>query len=604
MSNHNLSLAGMILASIVAPAPAWGSTEAPRKPNVLLIITDDQGYGDLGLHGNPHVKTPHLDRLGSKSLRFERFYVNAFCAPSRASLLTGRYALRTGVWGVTHNKEAMRPEETTLAEALKSAGYATACIGKWHNGEQFPYTPGGQGFDRFLGFTNGHWNNYFNPRLRRGSKYEQTKGYITDVLTDEAMSFIRAQRTQPFFCYLAYNAPHSPFQVPDRYFDKYKAMKVEGIDDRVAAFYGMIECIDDNVGRLLALLDELKLADDTTVIFMTDNGTTVGALLYNAGMRGGKGSVHEGGSRVPFFLRWPARYPEPRVLPQIAAHIDVYPTLLDLCGVTPPKGPKIDGVSLRPLLDKQTREWPERSLFLHHPTSETNQYPGAVRTQKYRAVREAKGGKAKKEAGPGSWQLYDMQKDPGQTTDLAARLPDEVARLAKLYEEWYEDVSQVPRRRFPLPVGHAEENPVILNAPQAYFDGSLKFYAGPGFAHDWLTNWTDPKAKVWFEVDVARAGVYEASVQYLCPKEDAGARIRLTVGSEHVETQVPAAPVRTLPLKHRDGGKLTYIDRVWHTLPLGTIRLAKGTQRLTLTALDQPGSQVLELKGLTLRRLE
>jgi arylsulfatase A len=272
-------------------------------PNILLIITDDQGYGDFSIHGNPHLQTPHLDKLGRDGVRFDRFNVNSFCAPTRAAVLTGRWPLRTGVHGVTHNKEAMKASEITLAEALKPQGYRTACIGKWHNGEQFPFTPAGQGFEHVFGFNNGHWNNYFDATLLSGSKHEPTKGYITDVLTDDAMRFIFERHKEPFFCYLAYSAPHSPYQVPDRYYDKFKA---KGFEDNVAAFYGMCENIDDNVGRLLTHLDTLKLTENTLVIFLTDNGGTAGVKTYNAGMRGGKTSVHEGGTRVPLFIRWPA----------------------------------------------------------------------------------------------------------------------------------------------------------------------------------------------------------------------------------------------------------------------------------------------------------
>jgi arylsulfatase A len=597
---------GVALVMLLHPASlaAQDRRPAPRRPNVLLIITDDQGYGDLGLHGNPHLRTPHIDGLGRRSIRMDRFYVNAFCAPTRASLLTGRYSLRTGVWGVTHNKEAMRPEEVTLAEILRGAGYATACIGKWHNGEQFPYTPPGQGFEHFFGFHNGHWNNYFDTELLRGARFEKTKGFISDVLTDDAAAFIRKHRERPFFCYLAYNAPHSPFQVPDKYFDRHKA---KGLDDRVAAYYGMIENIDENVGRLLALLDELQLADDTIVIFMTDNGGTVGTALYNAGMRGGKGSVHEGGSRVPFFLRWPTRFREPRVYSDIAAHIDVLPTLIDLCDVPRPFSgepkataapPPLDGTSLRPLWEGKA--WPERTLFLHHPTSATNRYPGAVRTSQYRLVRDAKGAKAK-DAAARSWQLYDMRKDPGETRNLAAERPDEVARLSKLYEAWFDDVSRAGLRRFPLPVGHGAENPVTLHAPQAYYDGSLKFFAGPGFAHDWLTGWTDVKSRIWFEIDVARAGDYEVALQYLCRADQAGSRIRLSCGKDALEAKVAPAAITAIPLPHRDGGKATYVNRTWRSLPLGRLHLPKGVQRVTLEARELVAGEVMDFKGLVLR---
>jgi arylsulfatase A-like enzyme len=250
------SLRSALAALLLAPLAALHAADAPKqKPNILLILTDDQGYGDFSIHGNTHLQTPHIDKLGAESVRFDRFYVNSFCAPTRAALLTGRWPLRTGCHGVSHNAEAMKPSEVTMAEALHEGGYRSACIGKWHNGEQYPFTPMGQGFDEAFGFNNGHWNNYFDPVLLRGSQPEQTKGYITDVLTDEAMKFITANQAKPFFCYLSYNAPHSPYQVPDKYFDKFKA---KGFDNTVAAFYGMCENLDDNVGRLLAHLESLS----------------------------------------------------------------------------------------------------------------------------------------------------------------------------------------------------------------------------------------------------------------------------------------------------------------------------------------------------------
>ncbi|MCA9065661.1 MAG: sulfatase-like hydrolase/transferase, partial [Planctomycetaceae bacterium] len=296
------------------------------RPNIVIILADDQGYGDFSLNGNPWVRTPHIDSLAKEGARFERFYVNSFCAPTRAALLTGRYPVRCGVWGVTHNHEAMRPSEVTIAEAFKASGYRTACIGKWHNGEQFPFTPPGQGFDEFFGFHNGHINNYFNTKLIRNAHTEPTTGYITDVLTNDAIRFIihssSGENSTPFFCYVPFNAPHSPYQVPDQYYDRFRKM---GFDESVSAFWGMCENIDDNVGRLLKTLDDLRIADNTIVVFLTDNGGTAGVKLFNAGMRGGKTSVHEGGCRVPMHIRWPNHIPAGRVVQQIASHIDIYP---------------------------------------------------------------------------------------------------------------------------------------------------------------------------------------------------------------------------------------------------------------------------------------
>jgi len=592
-------LTALLLATLVGP-PA----DAATKPNVLLIITDDQGYGDFSIHGNTHLQTPHIDKLAAEGIRFDRFYVNSFCAPTRAALLTGRWPLRTGCHGVTRNAEAMKPSEIAMAEALHAGGYRSACIGKWHNGEQYPFTPTGQGFDEAFGFNNGHWNNYFDPVLLRGSKPEQTKGYITDVLTDEAMKFITANQAKPFFCYLAYNAPHSPYQVPDKYFDKFKAM---GLDDTMAAFYGMCENLDDNVGRLLAHLESLNLADDTIVFFLTDNGGTAGVKTYNAGMRGGKTSVHEGGTRVPLFVRWPAAKWLPHVVKPIVSHIDLFPTLLDLCDVKAPAGPKVDGISLRPLLEKaDSSAWPERTLFTHNPIDETNKFPGAVRTQRYRLVREIKGaagGSSAKanDASATPWQLYDMESDPSETKNIAADHPDIVKQLSDRYVAWFADISRDGLQRFPLLIGHAEHNPVELHAPQAYLDKPLKFASGPGFANDWLTGWTDAKAKVWFDIEAVTAGDYDIELAFACPPADAGSRVRISVGNESIETLVPAAPAPEIPLPHRDEeGKARYRNREWTLLKAGTLKLPKGPAKLTLEPLTMPGTQVMDLKQLQL----
>jgi len=579
---------------------------SPGRPNILLIITDDQGYGDFSLHGNPTLKTPHIDALGGQSVRFDRFFVNSFCAPTRAALLTGRYPLRTGVFGVTHSKETMRHEEVTLAEMLRPAGYRTGCFGKWHNGEQFPYTPPGQGFDEFFGFHNGHWNNYFDSELLRGAKAEPTRGYITDVLTEEAIRFIQSGGEQPFFCYVAYNAPHSPYQVPDKYFELYKSA---GLDDTLAAFYGMCACVDDNVGRLLAMLDDRKLADNTVVLFLTDNGGTAGVKHFNAGMRGGKTSVHEGGTRAPLFIRWPAGIKQPRVVPQLAAHIDVVPTLLDLCGVDRPAGVRFDGVSVRPLLAGNDVGWPERTLFTHNPINETNRYPGAVRTPKYRLVRELRGGpqggsKATADRLPADWQLYDMQSDPAESLDLATKLPQVVADLSRQYEAWFDDVSAGGLRRIPIEVGHPEENPVTLHAPQAYFDGSLRFQSGPGYAHDWLTGWSDPASKVWFDIDVVRAGEYDVTLRFTCPSDAAGSRLRVTLGKQAREVAVPAEEPKGIPLPHRDAaGRERYQNRQWGSLPAGRFTLPAGKTTLVLQPLTVAAGQVMDLKDVVLERM-
>jgi len=345
------------------------------------------------------------------------------------------------------------------------------------------------------------------------------------------------------------------------------------------------------------------------VLFLTDNGGTAGVKIYNAGMRGGKTSMHEGGTRVPLFMRWPMAKWRPHVVKPIVSHIDLFPTLLDLCGVKPPAGPKLDGISLRPLLESAgASAWPERVLFTHNPIDETNKFPGAVRTQRHRLVREIKGpgggSKAKaNDASAAAWQLYDMETDPGEEKNIAKDRPDLVEKLAKLYDAWFADISRDGLQRFPLPVGHTGHNPVELHAPQAYFDKPLQFANGPGFANDWLTGWTDAKAKVWFDLDITATGDYAIELAFACPPADAGSKLRLTVAGESLEAVVPAAPAPEIPLPHRDAiGRERYRDREWATLELGTLKLPQGPARLTLEALSKPGATVIDFKHVKLQR--
>ncbi len=361
----SIALGTLLLAgfSLMAPQPADA-----EKPNVLFILTDDQGWGDLSLHGNPYVKTPQLDSLARSGAQFERFYVSPLCAPTRASLLTGRYHLRTGTVSVSRTLEVMNAEEVTLAEIFKENGYATGAFGKWHNGDHYPHTPNGQGFDEFLGFCAGHLTNYFDSELSHNGEPVPSKGYITDILTDAAMAFMEKNAKKPFFCYVPYNAPHTPHQVPDSYFQKYKKM---GLADELASIYGMVDNVDDNVGRLLKKVDALGLSKNTIVIFVTDNGPN--GVRYNGDMKGIKGQVDEGGVRVPFFIRWPEKI-KPKTVQSIAAHIDLLPSLVELCGFPTPKTLPLDGESFAKILLGKAPDAPsERVLF--HPRGFAGQIP-------------------------------------------------------------------------------------------------------------------------------------------------------------------------------------------------------------------------------------
>jgi arylsulfatase A-like enzyme len=594
-----LMAAAAVYAGLLAPVSAGG-----RPPNILLVMTDDQGYGDLGLHGNPISRTPNLDRFAREGIQFSNFHVSPLCAPTRASLLTGRYSLRTGVTSVTGTREVMRNTEVTLAEALRAGGYRSTCLGKWHNGEQFPHNAIGQGFDEFLGFNGGHFNHYFDAVLLRGMKPAPTKGYITDVLTDEAIAFMKRQRGAPFFCYVSYNAPHTPTQVPDRYFDFYKA---NGMSDRIAAIYGMCENIDDNFGRLLRTLDEMGIRKNTLVLFLTDNGAAEppGGGRFNAGMRGYKTSAHEGGARVPLFIQWPARLPGARVIGQLAAHIDLYPTLLELCGVPPPTGPAIDGISLAPWLEGRRTDRMDREIFILARQG-GGPLPGAVRTARYRLVGEG----TEPDPERAAWQLYDMMADPGQETDIAARQPQVVASLARSYARWWAGVqagSDPPHR---IHVGHSIENPVTLHGPQVARRVGLGFAArtrggsptAPGFSHDWLMNWTTLEARAEWSIEVATPGDYEIELICTVAPGDAGARVRVSAAGSSTEMETTEFAARPIALPHRDAVEHDrMLEQTWGRQRAGTLTLPAGSTTLAIKAVSIPGREVMQLKGITLK---
>ena len=561
---------------------------AAERPNVLLVITDDQGYGDFSAHGNPVLQTPVLDRLAAESIRFDRFFVSPLCAPTRASLLTGRYSLRTGTRGVAAGDELMRSEEVTIAEALRDAGYRTGLFGKWHNGEHYPNDPRGQGFQEVLGYNLGHWNNYFDTTLLKNGLPQKTQGYIVDVIGEAATNFMQAKAREPFFCYVAFTTPHSPHQVPDAYFERYKA---KGLTDELACIYGMCANLDDNVGRLLKCLDEQGLRENTIVVFLTDNGPN--GQRFNAGMRGAKGTLHEGGSRVPLFVRWPARFKEPRLVQPIAAHLDVFPTLIELCGVPMPKTLPQDGRSLVPLMEGKTDGWPDRTFVQQHmlagPKGATR---AAVRTQRYRAVKE----------GP-QWELFDMQSDPAQTTNVAVDRADVLRAMQRDYDDWWREVEPQARQpRGAIHVGHLEAPFVEINVPLSKFSGGLKFN-GKHPNNAWLNGWTSLDGQVSYDLEVVRGGDYRIELAYLCAEKDAGSKIEVRAGNAKASAIVKSTAIKQVPSPDRVPRGEVY-EMEWATLDVGALRLETGPTTLTLQALTKPGEQVMELKAVRIVRRE
>lgn len=526
-------------------AVARGS--AANAPNVLLIVTDDQGYGDVGAHGNTMIRTPHLDRLHSGSVRFTDFHVDPTCSPTRAALMTGRYSTRTGVWHTIMGRSILFRDELTLGEVFAANGYRTGIFGKWHLGDNYPSRPQDRGFQETvilggggIGQTPDYWgNDYVDDHYLVNGEWRPFQGYCTDVFFREAQAFIERAGERPFFAYVPTNVPHSPFNVPERYRKHYLE---RGVPEPMASFYGMIENLDENVGRLLAWLKETGRDRNTIVIFMTDNGTAAGATVargagkkkgggaeiatrsgtwagFNAGMRASKGSEYDGGHRVPFFVRWPAGGIEGgRDVPQLAAHLDVLPTLVELCGLRFTARNPLDGRSLAPLLKSgATPEWAERTLFVHTQREEIppKWKKSAVLQAPWRLVNGA--------------ELYDIRRDPGQKSDIAAQHPEIVLRLRADYEAWWRSLEPSFVKFGHIVVGAPQDNPARFTC----MDWHAKTTPQIPWNQQQIAQM--PEANGWWMLDVARPGTYAVTLRHK-PVEAAfplqATKVRMKVGGE------------------------------------------------------------------------
>ncbi len=455
-----------LLSAVAGPALA---DLAGTKPNIILVMTDDQGYGPVGKHGHPWIKTPHLDSLYDASTRFTHFVVAPTCSPTRSSIMTGRHPEKNGITHTILERERMTLNATTLPQALKTTGYTSGIFGKWHLGDEEEYQPDRRGFDEvFIHGAGGigqaydcscadaPGNKYHDPVIRHNGKFVQTRGFCTDVFFTSALGWIKQQSAakQPFFAYITTNAPHGPFIAPEKNAKRFTDL---GFGKEQAGFYGMIENIDENMGRLMAKLDEWKLSDNTILIFMSDNGMTGGGSgqpgkdlapghpFYNAGQKGLKNSTDEGGVHVPFFVRWPGKVKPGQDIDRLAAHIDIFPTLAALAGAALPPG-QVEGRSLLPLLEGKQEGWTDRYVFAQIARWPSGTDPDkyrdvnfAVRNQRYRYVGPLpRGGKKKADDDNGA-ALYDMETDPGQKTNVLAAHPDIAAQMRAAYEQYWKE---------------------------------------------------------------------------------------------------------------------------------------------------------------------
>jgi arylsulfatase A-like enzyme len=558
-----------------------------RRPNIVIILADDQGWGDLSINGNSNLSTPKVDTLARDGALLERFFVCPVCAPTRAEYLTGRYHSRGGVRGVSTGAERLNLDEKTIADTFHASGYATGAFGKWHNGSQFPYHPNARGFQEYYGFTSGHWGEYFNPELDHNGTLTRGKGYIADDLTNHAMDFMAEHRAEPFFTYLAFNTPHSPMQVPDTFYEKFanRELKMRARDPKLEqvpftrAALAMCENIDWNVGRMLAKIDELKLANDTIVIYFSDNGPN--SWRWNGGMKGRKGSVDEGGVRAPFMIRWPGKIQAGKRIPQIAGAIDLLPTLADMAGIPVVSTKPLDGVSLKPLLvgGAAATAWPDRMIF------SVQNRKTSVRTQQYRFDDDG--------------TLYDMLADPMQDRDIAAEKPEVAARLRDALKKWSQEALPKGKDDRPFTAGYSKTT--MLPARDGVPVGGVeRSNTAPNCSY--FTNWTAKDDAMTWDIEIGRAGEYEAVVYYTCSPKDVGSTLELSFNGEKATAKI-ATPWESA-LRGKD------VDRVpretesyvkdFKPLSLGKMRLDKARGLLRLRALEVAGKAVADVRYVAL----
>ena len=557
------------------------------QPNVVVILTDDQGWGDLSVNGNTNIATPNIDSLARDGATLQHFYVCQVCAPTRAEFLTGRYYPRTGVSGVSRGQGRMNEDETTVADLFKAAGYATAAFGKWHNGTQPPLHPNNRGFDEFYGFTSGHWGHYFSPPLDHNGRRVRGNGYVIDDFTQHALDFIEANKTRPFFCYIPYNTPHSPMMVSDKFYAKFEGkdpvMRHRDPDREdimmTRAALAMCENIDWNVGRILTKLDELELRGNTIVIYFSDNGPN--SYRWNGGMKGRKGAIDEGGLRSPFFIRWPKHIPSGVSIEQVAGAIDLLPTLCELTGITVVTRNPLDGRSLSSLLLGKDIQWEPRLLFA------VKKDQVSVRSQQFRL--------------DASGQLFDITADPGQRNDVSLRHPELTERLsrqAKRHAREMQICFEASASR-PFHVGYGPST--TLPARDGVEHGTIR-RSSKAPNNSFFTHWTQAGDSITWDIDVGTTGDYEAIVYYTCAAGDEGSTLRLSQqggGSVQAPVVTPFDPPLYDKSKERVANSHYYV-KDFKPMRLGVLRLEKGRGPLRLGSLDIMGKHVIDVHSVVL----
>ena len=569
-------------------------------PNIILILTDDQGWGDLSLNGNEDLHTPNIDKIALNGVRFDRFFVSPVCSPTRAEILTGRHHTRTGVYDVSLGGERINVDEETLGDLFKAAGYKTAAYGKWHNGMQAPYHPNTRGFDQFYGFCSGHWGNYFNPVLEKNGELVKGKGFITDDLTNHGIEFIRKNKNNPFFLFMPFNTPHSPMQVPDKYWnkfknkdltqkgtlsnipdDKYSGTNSKGENHSKAAL-AMCENIDWNVGRIIETLESQKIIDNTIIIYLSDNGPN--GHRWNGEMKGIKGSTDEGGTRSPMIISWKGNIPSGKKVSKIASGIDLLPTLIDISGIKVKPKNKLDGVNLRQIIYQNDANWQERYIY--------NYWRGrlSLRSQDFRLDNEN--------------NLYNMNDDPNQLNNVSKNYKEifEVMKKAKI--KWKKELlANITKDKRAFIIGHPELKNTQIPARDANANGLIKrsnYYPNCSY----MTNWVNIEDTITWDAEVAEDGKFEAIIYYTCKKDALGSEIELSFSDSSVSKKITKFwdPKEYGQENDRSPRIESYV-KDFIPLKMGVIDLKKGKGTLMLKGIKMTGKELLDFRLLMLKRI-
>ncbi|QDT60547.1 Arylsulfatase [Stieleria bergensis] len=579
--------------TVLNPSVCRAGKPNADRPNIIVILTDDQGWGDLSINGNTAIQTPNIDAMAQSGAQLDRFYVSPVCSPTRAEFLTGRHHVRCGVYDTSEGGERVNPDETMIGEVFQRAGYQTAAFGKWHSGMQYPYHPNARGFSEFYGFCSGHWGNYFSPMLEHNGQLVKGKGFLVDDLTNRAMEYIEQHQKDPFFIYLPYNTPHSPMQVPDRWWNRFKDLELtqdhskkgsEKVGHTRAAL-AMCENIDWNVGRLLSTLDELSLANNTIVLYFCDNGPN--GSRWNGSMRGRKGSTDEGGVRSPLLIRWPAKIKAGTMIPQICSAMDLLPTLTEMAGVEVTGTKPLDGISFAPLLSGSSDGRQDRTL-VHHWNGKVS-----VRTQQHRLDHQG--------------QLYDIPSDPGQREAINEQQPGVVAKLKQVADKFRAEMLVDFGKQFderPFVIGHADAKRTQIPARDGIGHGNIE--RSNRWPNDsFFRNWLSVEDSITWDCKVGKTGIYQVELFYTCPKADVGSTVELSFRESVLTGQItePHDPPLT-GMEHDRYERMESYVKDFKRMTLGNIRLTKGQGTLKLRAVEIPGSQVMDFRLMLLTRID